>query len=189
MNRIRSEIEGVFKAIASLISRTGLKPNTITLSSLIIAIIGYISIIYTKSGILLGVFILLSGLLDALDGALARLSRLASKKGALLDSLVDRLCEIVFSLSFIELGFDPRLVLVFLSGSMLTSYTRARGESLGLMLSGVGLMERAERLIILALVSFIHVFNVEIALYMYISVTLLVYATVIHRFNYIWRNL
>lgn len=189
LNRIRSKVEGLLKAVARLVAKTRLKPNTITFFSLVVAIVGYILVIHTKSGLLLGVFILLSGLLDALDGVLARLTGLASKKGALLDSFIDRLCEIAFALSFIELGFEPRLVLLFLSGSMLTSYTRARGESLGLTLSGVGLMERAERLIILAFISFMHGLDAEIASYVYVAVTILVCATVIHRFLYLWRNL
>ncbi|MEM1831679.1 MAG: CDP-alcohol phosphatidyltransferase family protein, partial [Desulfurococcaceae archaeon] len=78
---------------------------------------------------------------------------------------------------------------LYLALAMLVSYARARGESLGVELSGVGLMERAERLIALLLVSFIVGYDFIVAFYFFVALTALTAFTVLQRFVYLWKNL
>ncbi len=103
-----------------------------------------------------GWLVLLGGLADVLDGRLARARGLVSPAGAFLDSALDRFAE-TFALAGVAVYFaaSPWRVLaavLALGGSLLVSYTRARGEGLGIEFRG-GVMQRAERLVLLALAS------------------------------------
>lgn len=92
------------------------------------------------------------GILDILDGRLARLSQQQTKSGALLDSVSDRWAELfVFAGYAWYLRETPWLVAVLaaMGGSFMVSYTRARAESLGIELTG-GVMQRAERIVMIA---------------------------------------
>ena len=101
---------------------------------------------------LAGWAVLLGGVADILDGRIARYRRMASRRGAFLDSTLDRFAEVaVFIGLAVRFGGSPWalvLVVAALGGSLLVSYTRARGESLG-VLCKLGVMQRAERLILL----------------------------------------
>ena len=98
-----------------------------------------------------GWMILLSGFADVMDGEVARSQGVASREGAFLDSTLDRFSEFFAFIglgAFFWTGWPVVLVLVALGGSLLVSYTRARGESLG-VLCKKGLMQRAERMLLL----------------------------------------
>ncbi|HJR64107.1 MAG TPA: CDP-alcohol phosphatidyltransferase family protein [Gemmatimonadaceae bacterium] len=103
---------------------------------------------------LAGWFILLGGAADIFDGRVARARGIASSRGAFLDSSLDRFAE-AFAFVGIAVYFTDRpwgalATALALGGSMLVSYTRARGEALGVSCRG-GVMQRAERLVLLAL--------------------------------------
>lgn len=98
-----------------------------------------------------GALVLASGLADALDGQVARARGMASKAGAFLDSTLDRFVELASFIGlaiFYRQGLAVTAVIVALGGSMMVSYTRARGESLG-VLCKEGLMQRAERMLLM----------------------------------------
>ena len=103
-----------------------------------------------------GAVMLLAGLFDALDGAVARESDQMSDFGAFLDSTMDRFSEsaiFVGILFFYASAGHPYGVLiagVAMTFSLLTSYSRARAEALGIRCE-VGLLERAGRVLILSL--------------------------------------
>ena len=96
--------------------------------------------------------VLLGGAADALDGRIARARGLASPRGAFLDSTLDRFAEVaVFvGLAVVFRTSAPALAAVTaaLGGSLLVSYTRARGESQGVLCTA-GVMQRAERLLLI----------------------------------------
>jgi archaetidylinositol phosphate synthase len=98
----------------------------------------------------------LSGFFDIVDGSVARITKQMSKKGAFLDSVFDKISEVII-FGGIALGHlaDSFWCLVALGMSLLVSYTRARAESLGGKLKGVGIGERAERLLIIAIIGMI----------------------------------
>jgi phosphatidylinositol phosphate synthase len=102
---------------------------------------------------LAGALIFVSGIADVLDGEIARGTGTADARGAFLDSTLDRFTEFVAFAGlayFFESAWGAFAVVVALGGSLLVSYTRARGESLG-VLCKVGMMQRAERMILLGL--------------------------------------
>ena len=100
-----------------------------------------------------GLLILLSGIADVLDGDVARRRGLVSEAGAFIDSTFDRFAELAAFAglaAWFGAGVPVILVVVGLGGSLLVSYTRARGESLG-VLCKLGILQRAERMILLSL--------------------------------------
>ncbi len=101
--------------------------------------------------------IALGGICDILDGRLARALKLDSSYGKFIDSTLDRFVEVFAFLGFVVFlrGFTwgPLLATAAITGSLLVSYTRARGESVG-VLCKEGLMQRAERLVLTCLACF-----------------------------------
>lgn len=91
-----------------------------------------------------------------LDGQAARIGHLASTFGAFFDSVLDRYCEFVtvgaVAYLFLCRGWDIAALLTFLAlmGSLLVSYTRARGEGLGVVCK-IGFMQRPERVVVTSL--------------------------------------
>jgi phosphatidylglycerophosphate synthase len=98
-------------------------------------------------------FVVVSGVLDILDGHVARRTGRASAAGAFLDSVTDRWGELVIAAAFVfalrrsVLGIAAALASV--AGAQMVSYTRARGEALGIELHG-GTMQRPERIVAIA---------------------------------------
>ncbi len=126
-------------------------PNAITLASLLLCGItgAAVALGHLPGAVWLYVF---AGVLDVLDGRIARQSNQQTPCGALLDSVSDRWGELfVFAGYLWFLQDSPWLVAVMaaIGGSMMVSYTRARAESLGVVLSG-GVMQRAERIALVA---------------------------------------
>jgi len=100
--------------------------------------------------------VLLGGAADIFDGRIARARGMVSEAGAFLDSTLDRFAE-TFAYAGLAVWYrtsawEVLMVALALGGSLLVSYTRARGEGLGVHYKG-GLMQRAERLVLLALAS------------------------------------
>lgn len=130
--------------------------------------LGLSPLFYNIAGALLGIFsgvafaqgamtaggwlILAGGAADVLDGRIARAMGIASRRGAFLDSTLDRFAEFgVFVGLALWFRNDPTaltLSVVGLGGSLLVSYARARGESVGVVCK-VGVLQRAERLLLL----------------------------------------
>ena len=95
--------------------------------------------------------VLLGGAADVMDGRIARARGIADQRGAFLDSTLDRFAEVgaFVGLAVLFRGSPLALSLTVaaLGGSLLVSYARARGESLG-VLCNLGVMQRAERLLL-----------------------------------------
>jgi CDP-diacylglycerol---glycerol-3-phosphate 3-phosphatidyltransferase len=129
-----------------------LKPNTITLTSLLVCGGAGAAVAYGRLATAAWLYIL-AGMLDILDGRLARRTNQQSKAGAFLDSVADRWGELaVFSgLAWLLRGSPWLPVVMFtVAGSVMVSYTRARGEALGITLDG-GTMQRAERIALVSI--------------------------------------
>lgn len=98
--------------------------------------------------------IALGGVCDIMDGRVARARQLSSPYGTFIDSMLDRYVEVFAFLGFVVLlrdfRYGPLLAAAAITGSLLVSYARARGESVG-VLCKEGLMQRAERLVLLFL--------------------------------------
>lgn len=168
LNKLRDSLEPTMAKLGTSFASTGLSANFWT--GLGLALSALAGIAYASSAfdiiwyspylaaIIGGVLLLISGFFDIVDGSVARVTKQASKKGAFIDSSFDKISEVVI-FGGIALGglASPFWCLVALGLSLLVSYTRARAESLGVELKGIGIGERAERMLILAIVGMIPV--------------------------------
>jgi CDP-diacylglycerol--glycerol-3-phosphate 3-phosphatidyltransferase len=152
-DRMRARSKGVLDAVGSFFNRAGISPNTMTLLGLVGSTTGAVLLALgaIPSG---GLVVLVSGLTDALDGTMARLSGKASRFGAFLDSSIDRYTELFLFGGlgvFFALRSDvPGVALAFAAaiGSVMVSYTKARAEALGFECR-TGLLTRMERYLVL----------------------------------------
>lgn len=157
LDRLRSGLESNLTKVGRSFARVSPVPTAWTLVGLFVMFAAAVAYARAPYGELVGgLLILLSGWFDIVDGAVARVTGRTSKKGAFLDSTFDRVGEVaVFAGILVGGRANPFAVLMALSASMLVSYTRAKGDSLGISLSGVGIGERSERLLVLAVSSVI----------------------------------
>jgi CDP-diacylglycerol--glycerol-3-phosphate 3-phosphatidyltransferase len=99
-----------------------------------------------------GIFLIVSGACDVLDGRLARSTQRNTPFGALYDSTIDRYSEIAVYMgliAFFDSVYISLLIILAIAGSLLTSYARARAEGLRIECK-IGLMQRPERITFLA---------------------------------------
>jgi archaetidylinositol phosphate synthase len=167
LNKLRGLLEPTLTRIGQRFASTGLSPNSWTGLGLAVSVLA--ALVYSSNeflnlnstpwnlaAIVGGILLLLSGFFDIVDGSVARVTRQISKKGAFLDSVFDKVAEVAIfgGIAFGQLA-DSFWCLIALGMSLLVSYTRARAESLGGKLKGVGIGERAERLLIIAIIGMI----------------------------------
>lgn len=139
--------------VAGLV-RAGVHPNVISTAGFLITLAAA-AIVFARHLFIGVVVFLIGGMMDILDGNVARRSGLASKFGSFYDSTLDRVSEIVFYFSLYAF-FRPLdafwwvgyVVITAMVGSLMVSYTRARAEALGVECA-VGLMQRPERVVLI----------------------------------------
>ena len=178
------------KFLEPLASRLNVNPNIVTVISPFIAIL---SAIFFANGNLIGgaLFILMSGFLDVVDGAVARYHDRASPFGAFLDSTMDRFADAIIFIGIIFGGYCHWFVGILAIHSAITvSYVRARAESQGVECN-IGIAERAVRMIILMLGALIAaIFNSDIIFTYFIYIlVILSYFTVGQRIWHVWKTL
>ena len=175
LNKLRERLAPAMEKLGRAFAATGLPPDFWTYTGLALALASA-SAFATGMPVLGGALLLASGFFDVVDGQVARAAKKESRRGAFIDSLTDKVSEAaVFGGIMIGGLTDPRLVLAALSFSLLVSYARSRAESLGVKLEGVGVGERAERLLMLAIIG---MFWMDVAV---AAVAVLAAITLVHR--------
>ncbi|TBR07387.1 MAG: CDP-alcohol phosphatidyltransferase family protein [Candidatus Nitrosotenuis sp.] len=161
LNNFRDSLKPHLEKLGKCFASTGLSPNFWTSVGLGFAFLA--SIAYAMhlqhphyAAIAGGVFLLISGFFDVVDGQVARFTNKTSKKGGFIDSVFDKIAEVAIFLGILIGNFtEPYLVFLAITLSLLVSYSRSRAESLGIKLQGIGIGERAERLLVIALIGMI----------------------------------
>jgi CDP-diacylglycerol--glycerol-3-phosphate 3-phosphatidyltransferase len=152
-DRLRLIFKGILDPTGTFLNRTGLTPNAITLLGLAGTTVGAYIISQGKMTIG-GIVLLLSVLVDALDGTMARLRGESSDFGGFVDSVSDRYAEFItfggLVYFFLSKENYPGVMVTFLAtaGSVLVSYIKARAEGLGFT-AKVGILTRVERYFVL----------------------------------------
>lgn len=156
---IYPKVEKLLNTVAGTLNKYGFTPNQLTLAGLALNFVA--GWVYAMGFIFLGGFLLLvAGLGDVLDGPLARTSGKVTKFGAFLDSTVDRYSDfflfggLVLHFAQTAQGGFLLLTMGIIAGSFVTSYAKARAENL-IEKCNVGVFERPERVLLLALGSLI----------------------------------
>lgn len=151
---MRVQFKGLLDFWGNLFNRIGLTPNSMTFLGLLGNMIGAILVAQGHMTIG-GILVLVTGTFDALDGTMARLRGMASSFGAFVDSVTDRYSELTIFAGLLyyyhTLGDTRTILLVYAAaaGSVLVSYIRSRGQSLGWD-TKVGILTRMERYLVLA---------------------------------------
>ncbi|MBI1843193.1 MAG: CDP-alcohol phosphatidyltransferase family protein [Actinobacteria bacterium] len=186
--RWKSDIEQRLQPVGQGLRRVGLTADQLTGFGLLMSIAASIAI---ANGALRGgtLLLLATALPDALDGAVAKASGTSSPRGAFFDSVADRVTDVVllggvsWFLTARHGGQAGMVALAVIGASALVSYQRAKAEALGFEAKG-GLMERAERLILLGFGLLFDSLLVPV-LWIMLVLTLL---TAGQRFAKVWRQ-
>jgi len=186
--RFRGPVDRAVRPLGALLVKTRLSPDQLTVMGLVVG--GAAAVAIALGHLLVGLFlVILAGLPDLLDGALAKASETSSERGAFFDSTVDRVTD---ALLFGGVGWyftrteSPQMVMLpfaVLAVAQIISYQRAKAESLGLEAKG-GLMERAERVVLLCVGLAIPVLLIPV-LWLMLALSA---ATAVQRFVKIWRQ-
>lgn len=184
----RAPIEKLVRPVGMLLRRTGMSPDHLTILGISFAVAAAVCI---SQGALRGGFVLviLAAVPDMLDGALAKAQNTASQRGAFFDSVIDRVTDSVLFGGvawFFASEKSPHLALLpmaIMGFSSLISYERAKAEALGLYAKG-GLMERAERIIVLL---FGLLFDSLLVPVLWVMLVLTI-ITAVQRFVGVWRQ-
>jgi CDP-diacylglycerol---glycerol-3-phosphate 3-phosphatidyltransferase len=189
LTRLRGSLgHSLTRPMVPLLVRLGLKPNALTLMGLGLSLV-VAAVVALDWFLLGGILLLLAGLFDLLDGAVARATKQVTLFGGLMDSVVDRLSEAALFFGLL-VSYAPwentrlEVWLLFLAmvGSLMVSYVRARSEGLGLECK-VGILTRAERIVILSLGLLLNQMVIALAL-----LALLTFATVVQRLLFVRRQ-
>lgn len=187
----RTLANSVAPPLARLLARTPLTPDALTWLGFFITV-GAAVLIVTDHFLAAGVVVLVAGLFDMLDGALARLTGKTSRFGAILDSTLDRLSEGALLLALLVVFSQEQYVTaslvvgITLLGSIMVSYIRARIEAMGIECKA-GVFTRPERVIILALGLMLNQYENALLVCLGI-IAFFSWVTVIERLVYAWRQ-
>lgn len=158
LNNLRESLKPKLEALGKIFASTGLPPNFWTSVGLVFAFASAIAYgIGIEYGFIIGgILLLISGFFDIVDGQVARVTRKTSQKGSFLDSMFDKIAEVAIFLGLLFGGYtEPYLILLAITISLLVSYARAKADALSVKLQGIGIGERAERLLAIAIIGFI----------------------------------
>lgn len=159
----------LFDPLVHLIKKLGITPNLITLIGLFLNIFAVVHLLnyfnwdncsYGDNLLGFGFILGFAGLMDTLDGRLARLYDMKSDFGAFFDSVVDRYSEFIMFMGIVLYYYHFNILIgvvlsfIALIGSIMVSYNRSRAEALGVDCS-IGLMQRPERIVFIGVWSII----------------------------------
>lgn len=216
LGRFKQITEKVFKPLAKILAEIGLRPNHLTVIAFALSVLtAYLILVHDFAWA--AVALLTAGGCDLLDGLVARTTNTVTIRGGFLDSVLDRYSDAVIIGAITFSGnCEPIWGVLAIFGSLLVSYVRARAESAGAKLGGIGLAERPERLAIIAFFSFfnyrihrelfntvnyIDIFNAQREIILRINmltyglnfgmiiITILTQITLMQRIIYSWKNL
>lgn len=196
LSGIRGKVNDLIRPLAEGVAKTGLSPNELTVIGLAIGV--FAALIFAKGDqVLAGFTLLVAGFFDIIDGAVARVLEKETAFGGLLDSTVDRYVDFLIFAGIIYAFINGSIAqptfmagwgwawgLSAIVGSFTVSYIRARAEAAGSGKLDVGIAERAERLLILAIGA---IFN--LTAYAVVAIVILTHITVVQRIVVAWRRL
>jgi len=187
LNNLRGTLRPALEKIGKGFAATGLSPNFWTAVGFIIALSA--AVVYgmgAEFGLIIGgVLLLVSGFFDMVDGQVARVTGKTSKKGEYLDSMFDKISEVAIFLGILVGGYaEPYVVLLAITLSLLVSYARAKSDLINIKLQGIGIGERAERLLVIAIIGIVGFMD-----YAVVIVIIIAAITLIQRMIFTTKNI
>ncbi|MDO6485046.1 CDP-alcohol phosphatidyltransferase family protein [Shimia thalassica] len=123
---IKSKIDPIWESLSTPLVRAGWTPNQVTFAGLVLIIATSLAYLWHGSALIYGLTLAVAFAFDALDGAVARRRDMCSKAGGYFDAMVDRYQELVVLATLAFVHDLWALALAAFSGSVLTSYAKAR---------------------------------------------------------------
>ena len=189
---MREQVDRGVQPVGAALVNMGITADVMTLVG--IAMSAVAAVVIGSGNLAAGlVLMVLTGLPDLLDGAIAKASGTSSMRGAYFDSVSDRLtdimlfCGVAWHLSVTRDGQIHMLPVAIMGLAIMISYQRAKAESLGFDAKG-GLMERAERFIALGFGLFLGAFDETLLLGVLWVMLALTAITAIQRFFKVWKQ-
>lgn len=187
LNNLRDSLRPALEKMGKGFASTGLSANFWTFVGLGFALLS--AVVYgvgMEFGLIIGgVLLLVSGFFDMVDGQVARVTGKTSKKGEYLDSMFDKIAEVAIFLGILVGGYvEPYLALLAITLSLLVSYARSKSDIVNIKLQGVGIGERAERLLAIAIIGIIGFMD-----YAVIIVVIIAGITLMQRMIYTAKNI
>jgi len=157
----------LLKRIARYFAAIGLSPDSITILSLLSAVLAGVFFFFSGTGpaqnstfnlllLLAGIFVCVSSILDALDGIMARELGNASKRGDFLDHVIDRYADMLIVCGIIFGGYvSCKIGVIAVIGILFSSYMGTQAQAVGLKRIYGGLLGRADRLLIIIVATFL----------------------------------
>jgi archaetidylinositol phosphate synthase len=187
LNNLRGTLRPALEKVGKAFAATGLSPNFWTVVGLVIALSS--AVVYgmgVEFGLIIGgILLLVSGFFDMVDGQVARVTGKTSKKGEYLDSMFDKISEVAIFLGILIGGYaEPYVVLLAITLSLLVSYARAKSDLINIKLQGIGIGERAERLLVIAIIGIVGFMD-----YAVVIVIIIAGITLIQRMIFTTKNI
>jgi len=189
---MREQVDRAVQPVGATLVGMGITADMMTLLGIAMSTAAAVTI---GSGNLVAglVLMVLTGLPDLLDGAIAKAAGTSSTRGAYFDSVSDRVTDILLFGGVAWYLSDTRddqmhmLPVALMGVALLISYQRAKAESLGFDAKG-GLMERAERFIALGIALFFGVFSQTLLIAVLWIMFALTAITAMQRFFKVWKQ-
>lgn len=187
-NQFRTSFERGVRPIGVTLKRIGVTADHLTILGMVMAAAMAVSVALGELHLGL-LFLILTGVPDILDGAVAKASGTASPRGSFFDSVADRVSDalmfggVAWYLASTRPGVIAMLPVAVLALSLVISYERAKAEALGFTAKG-GIMERAERMIVLGVGLLFEPLLIPV-LWVMLALTAF---TAVQRFIRVWRQ-
>lgn len=191
---ISDKVHNLAEPVGRVVAKTRVKPNYLTISGFLMNI--FVAWVISQGYFLLGgSLILVAGIFDLLDGAVARYTNRVTKFGALLDSTLDRWSDAVLLFGLLwyfawqpdqDTSLEMILIFAALVGFLLVSYVRARAEGLGLD-ADVSIMRRTVRILTLSFGLMLSAFEPILLIALWV-LAIGSNLTAAHRLIYVWYH-
>ncbi|MHC1624977.1 MAG: CDP-alcohol phosphatidyltransferase family protein [Methermicoccaceae archaeon] len=197
---IRPRSKGLLLRGAVALVKVGIKPNTLTVFSLLTALLAGIAFYLSGSTqyclLTALLLVMVSGIADAFDGAIARYLEKDGRRGDFLDHVVDRYADLFFLCGIFFGGYAPVWVGVLaITGVLLTSYMGTQAQAVTSIRLYGGIMGRFDRLIILILATALNIiypanlFSMPVLGWALLFIGITGHITALQRFHYVWKEI
>jgi phosphatidylglycerophosphate synthase len=194
------DTEAVSIRLGLVFSRFGVSPNLWTVLALVPAVLGFTAL-YEKNLFLGLVFFFISGFIDMIDGAVARVTKSVSSLGAFLDGVIDRYVEMALYVGLMFYLWDEKLVfpsqlwiILLVYGALMPTFVRAYADHRGVVTDPEkhrrmgGLIERFERLTLLYVGMLLGLRDVRLLMLMVAVTAVLSNYTALQRIYYVVKE-
>jgi len=200
LDQLRPHLEDFFERIAKVFASVGLTPNALSVISLLLAAVAGVSFYYSRDNppllLVAGSMVMLSGFLDAVDGALARYIGKAGPKGDFLDHVIDRYADVFLICGVFFGGYGMWEVgVAAITGVLICSYLGTQAQAVNIGRYYGGIMGRADRLMLLVLFAIMNyitpheIYGLQFLGWLMVIFAITSHISAIQRFSHIWREL